>query len=153
VMQINLWIGPVPQADDHVPLLALRTGRRVRRKLSLGDAVAPVRVHRQRALTANLVEAGAHPGARLAGLNAAIPRGFRVMDLAEDALGNFARGLVAHLMTARAAVRVDDLANPLALALDVRSDSVSARPGAGEIALGRHLQQREPVQRGIVFDG
>ena len=35
-----------------------------------------------------------------------------------QALGNLARGLVAHLMTARAAVGVDDLANPLALAPD-----------------------------------
>ena len=100
-----------------------------------------------------MVEAGAHLGARLAGLNAAIPRGARVMNLAEDALGNLARGLVAHLMTASAAVGVDDLANPLALALDGGRNTVPVVPRAGEIALGRHLHQREPVQRGIVFDG
>src|SRR5207302_5036725 len=102
-------------------------------------------------LTANLREAGTHPVTRLAGLNPAIPRGLRVRDGTEDTLWNFARGLIAHLMAASAAVRVDDLANPLALALNAGSNPVPVRPGTGEIALGRHLKQREPVQRGIVF--
>jgi len=119
----------------------------------MGDPVTPVGVHRQHALAADLIETGTHPAARLAGLNPEVPRGFRVCGLTEDALWNLARGLVAHLMTAGAAVRVDDVANPLALALDAGSNPVARRPGAGEIAFGRHLQQREPVQRGIVFDG
>ena len=152
VMQIDFRIGPVPESDDHVPLLTLRTRRSGGRQLSMGNAVGPVRVHRQRALTANLVEAGTHPAARLAGLNPEVPRGFRVCGLTEDTLRNLARGFVAHLMTAGAAVRVDDIANPLALALDAGSNPVPRRPRAREIALGRHLQQREPVQRGIVFD-
>ena len=151
IVQIDLGICPVPHRDDDVPLPALRTRRSGRRQLSVGNPIGPVRVHRQRALAANLREAGTHPGARLAGLNPAIPRGSRVRGLTEDALWNLARGLVAHLMTASAAVRVDDLANPLALALDVWRNTVPGRPRAGEITLGRHLQQREPVQRGIVF--
>src|SRR5205823_173795 len=106
----------------------------------LGDAVGPIRVHRQRARAAYLVEAGTHPAAGLSGLNPPIPRGFRVLSLAENTLGNFARGLVAHLMTAGAAIRVDDIANPFALASDAGSDTVSAGPRAGEIALGRYLQ-------------
>ncbi len=64
VMQIDLRIGPVPHRDDDVPLLALRTRRSGSRQLSVGNPVGPVRVHRQRALAANLVEAGAHPRRR-----------------------------------------------------------------------------------------
>ncbi len=153
VVQIDLRIGPVPHRDDDVPLPALRTRRSGRRQLSVGDAVGPVRVHRQRALAANLVEAGSSsrrpPGRPESGDPTRLSSPSR---LTEDALGNLARGLVAHLMTAGAAVRVDDLANPFALALDAGRNTVPARPRAREIALGRHLQQREPVQRGIVFD-
>src|SRR5512143_1108441 len=101
----------------------------------MGNAIGPVRIHRQCALTSDLVEAGAHPAARLPGLNPKVPCGFRVGGLAEDALRNLARGLVAHLMTAGAAVRVDDVANPLTLALNVGRNSVSCRPRAREVAL------------------
>src|SRR6185369_16245185 len=139
VMQIDFRIGPVPEGDDHVPLPALRTRRSGGRQLSMGNAVGPVRIHRQRALTANLVKAGTHTAARLAGLNPKVPRGFRVCGLTEDTLWNLARGLVAHLMTAGAAVRVDDVANPLALALDAGSNPVPRRPRAREITFGWHL--------------
>ncbi len=73
VVQIDLRIGPVPQRDDDVALPALRTRRSGGRQLSMGNAVGPVRIHRQRALTANLVEAGTHPAARLAGLESGDP--------------------------------------------------------------------------------
>src|SRR5438105_6807570 len=114
-MQIDLGICPVPESDDHVPLPALRTRRRGIRELAMGNPAGPVRVHRQRALTADLVEARTHPAARLAGFDPEIPRGFRVRGLTEDAFGNLARGLVAHLMAASATVRVDNLANPFTL--------------------------------------
>src|SRR5207302_4388041 len=129
---------PVPYCDHDVPLLSLRTRRSSTRQLSVGNPVGPVRVHRRRALTANLVEACSHTRPRLAGLNAALPGGFRVRRVVEDALGNFARGLVTHLMAASVAICVDDLAYPLALALNACSNTVPARPRAGQFALGRY---------------
>ena len=79
VMQIDFGISPVPESDHDVPLFTLRARRRGRRQLSVGDAVAPVGIHRQRALAADLREAGTHPAARLAGFNAAVPCGARVI--------------------------------------------------------------------------
>ena len=67
VMQIDFRIGPVPESDHDVPLLTLRTRRSGRWQLSMGNAVGPVRVHRQRALTANLSRSGhsfRHPPGR-----------------------------------------------------------------------------------------
>ena len=105
----------------------------------------------ERACAADLREPRAHAAAGLSGLDAAIPRHLRVLELAEDARRNRARRRAAHLMAAGAAVGVDDVANPLALALDVRRDAVALVTGAGEIALRRHLQQREPVLRRVVL--
>src|SRR5439155_17441401 len=118
-MQIDLGICPVPESNDHVPLPALRTRRSGIRQLSARNPVGPVRVHRQRALTADLIEARTHSSARLAGFDAEIPRGFRVRGLTKDTLGDLARGLVAHLMAPGATVGVDHLANPFTLAPDV----------------------------------
>ena len=56
-------------------------------------------------------------------------------------------------MTARAAIRVDHLADPFALALDVRRNAIACRAGAGEVALRRHVHEREPIERGIVIGG
>ncbi len=116
VVQVVARIRPVPQRDDDVALAALRARRRGLRQLAAGNAISPVGVHRQRALAAHLREAVAHPGARLARLDAAIPRGGAGVEHAK-ALRNFARRLVAERMAASAAVGVDDVANPLALAL------------------------------------
>ena len=56
-------------------------------------------------------------------------------------------------MAAGAAVRVDHLANPFALALDVWRNAVAGWPGAGEVALRRQMHQREPIERRIVLGG
>src|SRR5207244_2749889 len=84
------------------------------------------------------------------GLNALVPRGFRIARPGKH-LRNRARRLAAHLMAARAAVGVDDVADPLALALDVGRDAVALFAGAGEIALRRHLHQRVPVLCRVVL--
>ena len=151
IMAIGLRIGPVPQRHDDVPLLALRPGRRHRRQLASGNPIGPVGEHRQRALPADLGKLGVHPGASLSRLNPPIPSRFRRLERAEG-LGNFARRLVAQLMTARAAVGVHDVANPLALALHRRRNPVAPGrwPRAGEVTLGRHLKQREPIQSRVV---
>src|SRR5262249_16802281 len=112
--------------------------------------IAPVRVHRERPRAPDLREARAHTTARLAGLDPAVPGERRRVEPAETRR-DLARRLVAQLMAARAAVGVDDLAYPLALALDVRRNAVAGRPGAGEVALRWQLQQREPIERRIVF--
>ena len=153
VVQIDLRVRPIPHRHDDVALDALRARRRRGGQLALGDAVGPVGIHRERAGAAHLREAGAHAAAGLAGLDAAIPRHLRVLELAEDARGNRARGRATQLVAAGAAVGVDDVADPLALALDVRRDAVALVTGAGEIALGRQLQQREPVERRVVLRG
>src|SRR5204863_8099980 len=111
----------------------------------------PVGVHRERARPADLRETGAHAAAGLAGLNAAIPRHLRILELAEDARGNRARRRSTELVAARAAVGVDDVPDPLALALDFRRDAVALVTGAGEIALRWQLQHREPVLRRVVL--
>ena len=152
-MQVDLRVRPVPRRHDDVALDALRTRRRRARQLALGDAIGPVGIHRERAGAAHLREAGAHAAAGLAGLDAAIPRHLRILELAEDARGNRARRGPAHLMAARAAVGVDDVADPVALGLHVGRDAVALVTGAGEIALRRQLQQREPVERRVVLRG
>ena len=53
-------------------------------------------------------------------------------------------------MTARAAVRIDDVANPLALTLDSFRNPVTFVPCSREIALAWQPQQREPILRGII---
>ena len=116
VVQIDLRIGPVPHRDDDVALAALRPRRRDGRQLAPRNPIGPVGPHRQRTRAADLREASAHAAAGLAGLDAAIPRGAWSVERAE-VLGDLARRLVAHLMAAGAAVGVDDVANPFALAL------------------------------------
>ena len=125
VVQVRLRIGPVPHRDDDVALAALRARRR-RRPAARPPAMRSVQsayIASARG-AADLREAGAHAAAGLSGLDAAIPGGRRVLERAE-ALRDLARRLVAHLMAAGAAVGVDDVANPLALALDVRRDAVA----------------------------
>src|SRR4029077_2098141 len=100
--------------------------------------------HGQRPLPADLRESGAHSATSLPGLNPPIPRSDRVLELAE-ALRDLARSFAAQLMTGRAAVGIDDLANPLALAFDGLRNAVAFGAGAGEVTLGRQLEQGEPV--------
>ncbi len=130
VVHVDLGIRPVPHGDDDVALPALRTCRCGGGQFARGDAVSPVRVHRQSALPANLREARAHAAAR-------------------HAFRNRTCGETAELMTTSAAVGVHDLTDPLTLALDVRGDAVALIAGAWEIGLRRHLEQREPVLSGI----
>ena len=67
-----------------------------------------------------------------------------------DALGNLPRRLVAELMTGGAAAGLQ-VPDPLGLALDVRRNTIAAAAGAGELALVRHAEQRQPITRRIVF--
>src|SRR5207247_9914351 len=66
-----------------------------------------------------------------------------------DALGNLPRRLVAELMTGGAAAGLQ-VPDPLGLALDVRRNTIAAAARAGELALVRHAEQRQPVTRRIV---
>ena len=147
-MEIRLRIGPVPLRDDDVALDALRPRRR-RRQLAAGDAVGPVGEHRQRAVLAHRVEAAGHLRAGLSRLNAPLPGLRRTVERAER-LRDLARPFGAELVTRGAAARLQ-AANPVGLALDVRRDAVAARRVAGELALLRHADQREPVAGGIVL--
>ena len=142
-MQVGLRIGPVPHREHDVALATLRARRRGGRHGAGRDAVGPIRPHGQRARLAGLVEAVDHAGAGLPGLQPALPCRRRIVERAQR-LGDFARGLVAHLVAAGAAVGVDDVADPLALAPDRRRDPVAGRAGAREVALRRHPQQRQP---------
>ena len=145
-------IRPVPQRDDDVALAALRTRRRDGRHLAAGNTVRPVRVHRKHALAAHLRHAVAHRGARLARLDALVPRGDGVVEHAEG-LRDLACGFIAKLMASRAPVGVDDAANELALAPHRRRDPVALRAGAGELTFWRDLQESEPVLRRVVLCG
>ena len=148
VVQIRLRIGPVPLRDDHVPLDALRPLRR-RRKRTRANPIGPVREHLQHARAAEIVERAAHLSARLSRLQAAIPRGDGGGKRTERRR-DFPRGLGAERMTRGAAARFH-AADPIALALHVRRDAVAAVAGAGELALRRHLHQRQPVRRRVVL--
>ena len=90
------------------------------------------------------------PRASLSGLNPPIPGGDGCRERAERC-GDLARRLVAQLMAAGAAVGVDDIADPLALALDVRRNAVASGACAGKIALRRQLKQRQPILRRVVL--
>ncbi len=153
VVQIRFGIRPVPHRDHHVSLASLRAIGCGRRQLAGGDPVGPVRVHPECALTADLREARAHTAARLAGLNPLIPRALRIWCGIEDALGNAPRGGTAHLMAPGAAVGVDDLSDPFALAPDARSNAVAFLARARKIAHRRHLHQGEPELRGVILRG
>ncbi len=61
-----------------------------------------------------------------------------------------ARPLASHLVTAEAGVVLHE-PDVLRLALEVRVDPVPLRAGAGELALGRDSDQREPVPGRVVL--
>src|SRR5262249_31014873 len=144
VVQVHLRIGPVPHRHDDVALFALRSRRYGVRELAARDPIGPVGPHAERALAAHLREPRTHAAAAgLSRLNATIPRVGRCLETPER-LRDLARGLVPHLVAARAAIRVDHVADPLALTLDGLGDAVALRARAREILRGWQLQQREP---------
>jgi hypothetical protein len=67
----------------------------------------------------SLIKARTHSAACLTSFDTEVPSAFRIRSLAQDALRDLARSLVAHLMAARAAVGVNNGADPLALAFDI----------------------------------
>ena len=127
---------PFPHRGDDVALDTLRTGwpgwKRTRR-----DPVAPVGEHLKAALAAEAVHDGAHLPATLPHLDPVIPGGKRrielvdVLDLADD--------LGAELVAQHATLLLD--VHPLALVLEALGDPVAARPGPGEFARIRRLDQ------------
>src|SRR4030095_13971319 len=112
-----------------------------RGEFASGNTVGPVSIHRKHAGTADLREASAHPGTRLSGLNAPVPRVFGTREGAER-FRYFTRCAAAQLVTAGAAVRVNDLADPLALALHAFRNPVARRSCAGELVCARQLKER-----------
>ena len=152
VVHVGLGLGPVPQADDHVAFDALWPGRGRLGILAAGDALGPVAVHRQRRLAADLVEPPVHVDAGLPRLDAAVPGVGVRLEVGERGR-NLARRLVAELVAAGAAVRVDDAADPRALAGDGRRDAVAFCAGPGKVVGPGNAQQREPVLRRVVLGG
>ena len=150
VVQVRLRVGPVPQRDDDVALDAARTRRRRRHRAGC-DAVGPAREHLKRALAAEAVQRVAHLAARLSRLHAPVPRLDRGGEAPERG-GDLARPLAAELV-ARPARPVLDHAQPLRLMRQRRRDAVPLIAGAGELALGRYLEQREPVAGRVVLCG
>src|SRR6266699_3126251 len=105
IVKIGLGIGPVPLADDYVPLHTLWS-RRSQWQFPGGESIGPIREHGQGSLRAKLCEAVDHVVASLARQQAPSPRGCRGIEMA-NALRNFSRSLVAHLMTRPAAIRLE----------------------------------------------
>src|SRR5262249_13075965 len=106
-------------------------------QLTGGDAVGPFAIQLQRALRVELTDVRDHIGARLARLNAPLPRIRGGFELAKGGR-QCARRLVATLVAGVAAVSVDDV-EPLALALQLDRHAVGA--GTGKQALVRDLEQ------------
>ena len=149
VVQVVLGAGPVPERDDDVALHSLRPGRRGRRELARGDSIGPVGEERGGPLGVEPPEIVQHLRHGLPRHDAPGPRLRRGGELAE-LLRNRARRLVAELVTRVAAVGLDDV-EPLRLALEGHRDAVTARAGAGELALVRHLEHGIPVDRRVVL--
>ena len=61
-----------------------------------------------------------------------------------------ARGVIAELVAAVAAVGLDDV-EPLLLGFESNRNAVAVRTGAGESAPVRDLEQREPIDRWVVL--
>ena len=150
IVHVRFRIGPVPLRDHEVALDAARARRR-RRHLACRDTIGPVREHLERAPAAERVEARAHLPARLAGLNATVPRRNGRRKGAER-LGNLTHALGANLMARGAAARLGR-ANPLRLRLHGRRNPVSGVSRARELALVGYLHEREPVTGRVVLSG
>ncbi len=157
---MNEQLAEVPDAEHDIAFHAFGALWR-RRQRALGDAVGPVGIHLQSALTAEGRHIVAHDGAVRDGLllvaaiivigvalflYALVPGFDGVADV-----GDFARGLVAELVTELAAfLHVPD---PFLLGLESRRDTVASRTGAREFFFVRHFDQREPIVGGIVLRG
>ena len=72
IVQIRLWVRPVPLGDHDIALQALRPRRR-RRDGARGDPIGPVGEHRERALPAELTHDAEHLATRLSRLQAPLP--------------------------------------------------------------------------------
>ena len=123
----------------------LRTRRRFRRVLALGDAIGPVGEHLQGALPAEGAELAVHVRTVMARGNPSRPGRHGGIE-PPKARRNLARRLVAELMARHAAVGLQ-LLEELSLALSIRGSLLLQR----KLGLVRQLHQREPVIGGIVF--
>ena len=143
VVEVVLVVHPVAQRDDDVALDALGTGRRGKRQLALGDAVGPVAVVGERALTeiGELIE---HHRARLARLHPSLP-GLGAGGEGAQAGRDGARRQLAELVAADTA-GVLHRRDPLPLR-QARRDVGGL---AAELVGGRDLQHRIPVDRRVV---
>ena len=145
IMEVVLLGHPVAEGDDDVPLHSLGTRRLGKRQLALGDAVGPIAEVRERRV-AEVRELAEHHLPRLTRLHAAPPglggRGERA-----QRRGNRARRRLADLMAPDAA-GVLHRADPVGLGQAGRDAALAA-----ELAGGRDLQHRIPIDRRVVVRG
>ena len=146
VMQVVLFGGPLPGADDEVALDPLRPRRLGLRQLALGDAIGPLAVVLERRAAEIPRQLVSHLLTGLAGLNAAHPGFFSRLELAERRRDCAGRQL-AQLMTADAA-DVLHLLEPVGLGEFVRNAVLAV-----ELTGLRDLQHRVPVDRRIILRG
>ena len=148
VVDIGSLHRPIPHGQNQISLNPLGPRRRGW-NLPGGNAVGPIRIHRESSLPPESAHGAAHGGAALARSHAVIPRGqsrvepVAVIDLARDPVAQ----LVAALAPLFHGV------NPLRLTPKTRVDPVPIRPGAGKLTLRGHLDQRVPVVGRIHLGG
>ena len=149
VVEIFARIGPVPLADDDIPLETLGTRRRLPRQLSRRDPVGPIGERGQHAFLAEPVEVGVHVSAAVdARPQPAVPRRRRGIERAQTRR-HLARRLVAHLVARRARAGLD-VVDPVGLAPHRFRDAIALGPGAGELTLVRDTEHGVPIIRRVV---
>ena len=139
-------VAPSPHRQHDVAFLPLRAGGR-RRDLAGRDAVGPVGEQVQRALAPHAVQPGAHARSAPPHLHAVLPRVQGRVEVVHVQHRHLAGRDVAHLVAELVAVL--QAIDPLGLMAYGPADAVAVRPGARELARGRHLQQRVPVVGGV----
>ena len=135
-------VAPAPLRQDDVAFLSLRTRRR-RRHFAGRDAVGPVGEQAESAPAPHAVQSAAHARSAPPDLHPVLPGVQGGVEVVQVQHRHLAGRHVAHLVAELAAVLQP--IDPLGLMPHALADAVAVRPGAGELALGRHLQQRVPV--------
>jgi hypothetical protein len=132
---------PLPERQHEIALDAFRAWRRGRH-LTRGDAIGPIREHRERGLATERPEGRDHRGTVLTHLRTVIPRVVRRLENTEPRR-KLAGREIAKLM-AHVAARLD-LIDPVVLRGHSGLDAVAGGTRARELRLLRHLNQRVPV--------